>query len=74
MSRSIFIAIARGAALIQICAAFLASQQKPDIRLDVDLVTIACAVDTSTGTPTGNLKPHRRAAEDHLSILQENGQ
>ncbi len=67
MSRSIFIAILRSAALVQICAAFLTSQQKPDIRVDVDLVTVACAVDTSAGTPTGNLK-----AEDFR--LLDNGE
>jgi VWFA-related protein len=29
---------------------------KPDIQIDVDLVTVACAVDTRGGTPAGNLK------------------
>jgi VWFA-related protein len=51
-------------ALIPIC---VAAQQNPDIRIDVDLVTVACAVDTRGGTPTENLK-----AEDFK--LLDNGQ
>jgi Ca-activated chloride channel family protein len=43
------------------------AQQQPDIRVDVDLVTVACAVDTPTGTPAANLK-----AEDFR--LLDNGQ
>jgi VWFA-related protein len=42
--------------LVPICAALLAAQQTPDIRVDVDLVTVACAVDTRGGIPAGNLK------------------
>lgn len=34
----------------------LLGQQASDIRVDVDLVTIACAVDIRAGTPVGNLK------------------
>jgi VWFA-related protein len=34
----------------------LLAQQASDIRVDVDLVTVACAVDTRAGTPVGNLK------------------
>jgi len=34
----------------------LAAQQAPDIRVDVDLVTVACAVDTRDGTPAADLK------------------
>src|SRR5260370_24572495 len=48
MARKIFI--------VCVCAALLAAQQKPDIRVDVDLVTVSCAVDTPGGTPAGNLK------------------
>jgi len=48
MPRNIFIA--------PICIAFLAAQDKPDIQVDVDLVTVACAVDTHDGTPARNLK------------------
>src|SRR5216684_1047269 len=48
MARKIFI--------VCLCAALVAAQQKPDIRVDVDLVTVACAVDTPGGTPAGNLK------------------
>jgi Ca-activated chloride channel family protein len=56
MARKIFIARVRGIALVPICAAILAAQQKPDIRIDVDLVTVACAVDTHDGTPALGLK------------------
>jgi Ca-activated chloride channel family protein len=45
----------------------LAAQQKPDIRVDVDLVAVACTVDTSGGAPAANLK-----AEDFR--LLDNGQ
>jgi VWFA-related protein len=31
-------------------------QDKPDIQIDVDLVTVACAVDTRGGAPAGNLQ------------------
>jgi VWFA-related protein len=41
--------------------------QSPDIRVDVDLVTVACSVDTPDGAPVGNLK-----AEDFR--LLDNGQ
>jgi VWFA-related protein len=58
MARSIFLA------LIPIC---VTAQQNPDIRLDVDLVTVACAVDTRGGSPAANLK-----AEDFR--LLDNGQ
>jgi hypothetical protein len=54
MARKIFIACVRGAVLAPICDALLAAQQKPDIRVDVDLVTVACAADTPGGTPAGN--------------------
>ncbi len=62
-----FTARAHGLALVPICAAILAAQQKPDIRVDVDLVTVACAVDTHEGAPAPGLK-----AEDFR--LLDNGQ
>jgi VWFA-related protein len=37
-------------------AALLAAQQKPDIRVDVDLVTVACSVTDHSGAPVKNLK------------------
>ncbi len=55
------------AVLFASCAVLLAAQDKPDIRVDVDLVTVSCAVDTREGTPAGNLK-----AED-FQVL-DNGQ
>jgi VWFA-related protein len=58
MGRNVFMAC--------ICAALLAAQQ-PDIRVDVDLVTVACAVDNRDGAPAENLK-----AEDFR--LLDNGQ
>ena len=42
--------------LVPICVALLAAQQKPDIRVDVDLVAVACTVDTPGGAPAANLK------------------
>jgi VWFA-related protein len=57
----------RDAVMLAICAAHLAAQDKPDIQVDVDLVTIACAVGTREGTPVQNLK-----AED-FKVL-DNGQ
>jgi VWFA-related protein len=36
--------------------ALLTAQQKPDIRVDVDLVTVACSVTDHNGTPAKNLK------------------
>jgi len=56
MARKPFIARFRDAALLAICVALLAAQDKPDIQVDVDLVTVACAVDTRDGRPAGNLK------------------
>jgi VWFA-related protein len=55
------------AAVLFACCAVLAAQDKPDIQVDVDLVTLACAVDTREGTPAENLK-----AED-FKVL-DNGQ
>jgi VWFA-related protein len=46
----------RSAAILTLGTAFLAAQEKPDIQIDVDLVTVACAVDTPDGTPAQNLK------------------
>jgi VWFA-related protein len=37
-------------------AAVLAAWQTPDIRVDVDLVTVACAVDDHNGAPARDLK------------------
>jgi VWFA-related protein len=67
MARKDFNSCVPGAPLVAICAALLAAQQTPDIRVDVDLVTVACAVDNRAGTPAGNLK-----AEDFR--LLDNGQ
>jgi VWFA-related protein len=36
--------------------ALLTAQQKPDIRVDVDLVTVACSVADHNGAPVKNLK------------------
>jgi VWFA-related protein len=67
----LLIARVRPAAWVAICAslvaAAVAAQDKPDIQIDVDLVTVACAVDTRGGAPAGNLK-----AEDFK--LLDNGQ
>jgi VWFA-related protein len=41
---------------VSVCAVLLAGQEHPDIRVDVDLVTVACAVDNRDGTPARNLK------------------
>ena len=62
---------ARSAATLAICAALVSAQDKPaqdkpDIQVDVDLVTVACAVATREGTPAGNLKA------DDFKVL-ENG-
>src|SRR3984957_8288489 len=46
----------RSAAILTLATAFLAAQEKPDIQIDVDLVTVACAGDTPDGTPAQNLK------------------
>ncbi len=48
-------------------AALLSAQQRPDIRVDVDLVTVACSVTDHTGVPARDLK-----AEDFS--LRDNGQ
>ena len=61
MAGEFFIACVGRAALLAICGAALATAQdqpeiKPDIQVDVDLVTVACAVDNPDGTPAGNLK------------------
>ena len=48
-------------------AALLASQEQPDVRVDVDLVTVACSVSDHGGAPVKNLKP-----EDFN--LSDNGQ
>jgi VWFA-related protein len=53
--------------LVPVCAVLLAAQRKPDIQVDVDQVTVACAVDTRSGAPAGNLK-----AQDFK--LLDNGQ
>jgi Ca-activated chloride channel family protein len=57
MARKPLIARFRATALLGMCVALTAAQDKPDIQIDVDLVTVACAVDTRDGTPAGNLKP-----------------
>src|SRR5450631_3743499 len=49
------IAHLRHAALFAVSVAILAAQNEPDIRVDVDLVTVACAVETHDGAPAKNL-------------------
>ena len=44
----------RAAALLAVCVT-LGAQDKSDIHVDVDLVTVACAVDTRDGSPARNL-------------------
>ncbi len=61
MARKLLTACVRRAALLAMCGAILAAAQdqseiKPDIQIDVDLVTVACAVDTPEGTPAEGLK------------------
>jgi len=46
----------RHAALVLISAAILPAQQNADIHVDVDLVTVACAVATRAGAPAKDLK------------------
>jgi VWFA-related protein len=60
MARKLFIAWVRDAALLALCVAVLTAQEKPaqekpDIQIDVDLVTVACAVNNRDGTPAQNL-------------------
>jgi len=63
--------IGRGAALVWffvcLCVPKEFAQEKPDIQVDVDLVTIACEVNNANGTPAADLK-----AEDFR--LLDNGQ
>src|ERR1700678_1035187 len=56
MAGKLFIAQVRDSALFALCAALLIAQDKPDIQIDVDLVTVACAVNNRDGTPAQNLK------------------
>lgn len=59
---------ASAAALVSFCAAaFCAAQDTPDIQVNVDLVTISCEVNNSSGAPVTDLK-----AED-FGVL-DNGQ
>jgi len=68
MARLFLIARSFAPALVSICAAATAfCQQTADIRVDVDLVTVACAADTRDGQPMSGLK-----AEDFH--LLDNGQ
>lgn len=57
MARTFLIARACRLAPLPLFAALLTAQQPPDIRVDVDLVTVACSVDTRNGAPVRNLKP-----------------
>src|SRR5580692_9342354 len=62
----------RGFTLMLIVVAFmfaaaLSAQQNPDIRVDVDLVTVACSVTDKSGAPVKGLKK-----EDFH--LRDNGQ
>jgi VWFA-related protein len=56
MLRAISIARVRHGLLVLIFGAVLPAQQNPDIRVDVDLVTVACAVGTHAGAPAKDLK------------------
>ena len=56
MVRTIFISRARHGLQVLIFTAALHAQQNPDIRVDVDLVTVACAVATRSGVPVRGLK------------------
>src|SRR5579862_4472180 len=56
MVRKMFIAGVLHGAVVLICATLLSAQQKPDIRIDVDLVTVPCAVDTRDGRPVQDLR------------------
>lgn len=62
MARNSFSACRRITIPVVICAALLAAQNAPDIRVDVNLVTVACAVETHQGAPVANLK----AGDFHL--------
>ena len=42
--------------LTLIVAAVLSAQQNPDIRIDVDLVTVACSVTDHAGAPANALR------------------
>jgi Ca-activated chloride channel family protein len=53
--------------LAMLSLALLAAQQNPDIRVDVDLVTVACSVTDKSGAPAKGLKK-----EDFQ--LRDNGQ
>jgi VWFA-related protein len=50
----VFTHTVRAAALLAVCVT-LGAQDKSDIQVDVDLVTVACAVDTRDGSPARNL-------------------
>jgi VWFA-related protein len=50
-----------------VVVALLAAQERPDLRVDVDLVTVACSVSDHSGAPVKDLK-----AEDFK--LSDNGQ
>ena len=67
MVRTMFIARAQCGLALMIFAAVLPAQQNADIRVDVDLVTVPCAVATRGGAPARDLK-----AEDFR--LQDDGQ
>jgi VWFA-related protein len=60
MPRKFLIAHLRAPALLSLCVTALGAQDqpdvKPDIQVNVDLVTVACAVNTREGTPAPNLK------------------
>ena len=50
----VFTHTVRAAAVLAVCVT-LGAQDKSDIRIDVDLVTVACAVDARDGSPARNL-------------------
>src|ERR1700722_18152063 len=56
MPRKFLIAHLRSAALLSFCVTVLGAQDRPDIQVNVDLVTVACAVNTRDGAPAPNLK------------------
>ena len=56
MVRTLLTSRARPGLVLLIFTTVLPAQQDPDIRVDVDLVTVACAVTTRGGAPARNLK------------------
>jgi VWFA-related protein len=51
-------------------ASALSAQQKPDIRVDVDLVTVSCSVTDHSGVPAKGLKREDFALRDNGQLRQ----